>query len=150
LDFPWLGKCGVLFLLDLYIYFGFPLARLKWRILLKSVRLPLQSSMAAYRTVSAYGHISTAGLWYQIGCHPSERNLNTVTLNTNRMHRRWLFAPIIVQLNITGKLYCDGRMTRIFCDQRYGIRTCTITAVQPSHTVTVRSPNTKYSNQTSK
>jgi hypothetical protein len=24
------------------IYFGFPLARLKWRILLKSVRLPLQ------------------------------------------------------------------------------------------------------------
>jgi hypothetical protein len=43
LDFPWLGKCGVLFLLDLYIYFGFPLARLKWRILLKSVRLPLQT-----------------------------------------------------------------------------------------------------------
>jgi hypothetical protein len=42
LDFPWLGKCGVLFLLELYIYFGFPLARLKWRILLKSVRLPLQ------------------------------------------------------------------------------------------------------------
>jgi hypothetical protein len=42
LDFPWLGKCCVLFLLDLYIYFGFPLARLKWRILLKSVRLPLQ------------------------------------------------------------------------------------------------------------
>jgi hypothetical protein len=41
LDFPWLGKCCVLFLLDLYIYFGFPLARLKWRILLKSVRLPL-------------------------------------------------------------------------------------------------------------
>jgi hypothetical protein len=41
LDFPWLGKCGVLFLPDLYIYFGFPLARLKWRILLKSVRLPL-------------------------------------------------------------------------------------------------------------
>jgi hypothetical protein len=30
------------FYLDLYIYFGFPLARLKWRILLKSVRLPLQ------------------------------------------------------------------------------------------------------------
>jgi hypothetical protein len=29
------------FYLDLYIYFGFPLARLKWRILLKSVRLPL-------------------------------------------------------------------------------------------------------------
>jgi hypothetical protein len=28
-------------LTDLYIYFGFPLARLKWRILLKSVRLPL-------------------------------------------------------------------------------------------------------------
>jgi hypothetical protein len=42
LDFPWLGKCCVLSLLDLYIYFGFPLARLKWRILLKSVRLPLQ------------------------------------------------------------------------------------------------------------
>jgi hypothetical protein len=42
LDVPWLGKCGVLFLLELYIYFGFPLARLKWRILLKSVRLPLQ------------------------------------------------------------------------------------------------------------
>jgi hypothetical protein len=41
LDFPWLGKCCVLSLLDLYIYFGFPLARLKWRILLKSVRLPL-------------------------------------------------------------------------------------------------------------
>jgi hypothetical protein len=43
LDFPWLGKCGVLSLLDLYIYFGFPLARLKWRILLKSARLPLQA-----------------------------------------------------------------------------------------------------------
>jgi hypothetical protein len=43
LDFPWLGKCCVLSLLDLYIYFGFPLARLKWSILLKSVRLPLQS-----------------------------------------------------------------------------------------------------------
>jgi hypothetical protein len=43
LDFPWLGKCGVLFLLDLYIYFGFPLARLKWSSLLKSVRLPLQA-----------------------------------------------------------------------------------------------------------
>jgi hypothetical protein len=41
LDFPWLGKCCVLSLLDLYIYFGFPLARLKWRILPKSVRLPL-------------------------------------------------------------------------------------------------------------
>jgi hypothetical protein len=41
LDFPWLGKCGVLFLLDLYIYFGFPLARLKWSYLLKLVRLPL-------------------------------------------------------------------------------------------------------------
>jgi hypothetical protein len=43
LDFPWLGKCCVLVLLDLYIYFGFPLARLKWSTLLKSVRLPLQS-----------------------------------------------------------------------------------------------------------
>jgi hypothetical protein len=43
LDLPWLGKCGVLFLLDLYIYFGFPLARLKWSYLLKLVRLPLQS-----------------------------------------------------------------------------------------------------------
>jgi hypothetical protein len=43
LDFPWLGKCCVVFLLDLYIYFGFPLARLEWRILLKSVRLPLQA-----------------------------------------------------------------------------------------------------------
>jgi hypothetical protein len=43
LDFPWLGKCGVLFLLDLYIYFGFPLARLKWSSLLKLVRLPLQN-----------------------------------------------------------------------------------------------------------
>jgi hypothetical protein len=42
LDFPWLGKCGVLFLFDLYIYFGFPLARLKWSYLLKLVRLPLQ------------------------------------------------------------------------------------------------------------
>jgi hypothetical protein len=42
LDFPWLGKCCVLFLLDLYIYFGFPLARLKWSYLLKLVRLPLQ------------------------------------------------------------------------------------------------------------
>jgi hypothetical protein len=42
LDFPWLGKCGVLFLLELYIYFGFPLARLKWSSLLKSVRLPFQ------------------------------------------------------------------------------------------------------------
>jgi hypothetical protein len=42
LDFLWLGKCGVLFLFDLYIYFGFPLARLKWSPLLKSVRLPLQ------------------------------------------------------------------------------------------------------------
>jgi hypothetical protein len=42
LDFPWLGKCCVLSLLDLYIYFGFPLARLKWRILPKLVRLPLQ------------------------------------------------------------------------------------------------------------
>jgi hypothetical protein len=42
LDFPWLGKCGVLFLLDLYIYFGFPLARLKWSSLLELVRLPLQ------------------------------------------------------------------------------------------------------------
>jgi hypothetical protein len=41
LDFPWLGKCGVLFLFDLYIYFGFPLARLKWSSLLKLVRLPL-------------------------------------------------------------------------------------------------------------
>jgi hypothetical protein len=30
------------FYLDLYIYFGFSLARLKWSILLKSVRLPLQ------------------------------------------------------------------------------------------------------------
>jgi hypothetical protein len=29
-------------LLELYIYFGFPLARLKWSILLKLVRLPLQ------------------------------------------------------------------------------------------------------------
>jgi hypothetical protein len=48
LDFPWLGKCGVLFLLDLYIYFGFPLARLKWRILLKSVRLPLQIGRFAW------------------------------------------------------------------------------------------------------
>jgi hypothetical protein len=28
--------------LDLYIYFGFPLARLEWSPLLKSVRLPLQ------------------------------------------------------------------------------------------------------------
>jgi hypothetical protein len=44
LDFPWLGKCCVLFLLDLYIYFGFSLARLKWSSLLKSVRLPLQLS----------------------------------------------------------------------------------------------------------
>jgi hypothetical protein len=42
LDFPWLGKCCVLFLLDLYIYFGFPLPRLKWSSLLKLVRLPLQ------------------------------------------------------------------------------------------------------------
>jgi hypothetical protein len=41
LDFPWLGKCCILVYLDLYIYFGFPLARLKWSILLKSVRLPL-------------------------------------------------------------------------------------------------------------
>jgi hypothetical protein len=47
LDFPWLGKCGVLFLLDLYIYFGFPLARLKWSSLLKLVRLPLQSPLGA-------------------------------------------------------------------------------------------------------
>jgi hypothetical protein len=39
LDFPWLCKCCVLFLLDLYIYFGFPLARLKWSSLLKLVRL---------------------------------------------------------------------------------------------------------------
>jgi hypothetical protein len=30
------------FYFDLYIYFGFPLARLKWSILLKLVRLPLQ------------------------------------------------------------------------------------------------------------
>jgi hypothetical protein len=122
------------------------------------------SSMAAYRTVSAYGRISTAGLRYQIGCHPSERDLNTVTLNTNRMHHRRPFAPVIVRLNITGKPYCDGRMTRIFCDQRYGIGTRTITAVQPSHTVTVHSPisyactyskgmihvHTRYSNRTSK
>jgi hypothetical protein len=42
LDFPWLGKCCALFLLDLYIYFGFPLAKLKWSSLLKLVRLPLQ------------------------------------------------------------------------------------------------------------
>jgi hypothetical protein len=49
LDFPWLGKCCVLVLLDLYIYFGFPLARLKWSILLKSVRLPLQSSRDGIR-----------------------------------------------------------------------------------------------------
>jgi hypothetical protein len=42
LDSPWLGKCCVLFLLDLYIYFGFPLARLKWSSLPKLVRLPLQ------------------------------------------------------------------------------------------------------------
>jgi hypothetical protein len=42
LNFPWLGKCCVLVLLDLYIYFVFPLARLEWSILLKSVRLPLQ------------------------------------------------------------------------------------------------------------
>jgi hypothetical protein len=42
LDFPWLGKYCVLHLPWLYIYFGFPLARLEWSILLKSVRLPLQ------------------------------------------------------------------------------------------------------------
>jgi hypothetical protein len=32
--------------------------------------LSLALHMAACRTVSAYGRISTAGLWYQIGCHP--------------------------------------------------------------------------------
>jgi hypothetical protein len=42
LDFPWLGKCCVLFILDLYIYFRFPLARFKWSYLLKLVRPPLQ------------------------------------------------------------------------------------------------------------
>jgi hypothetical protein len=41
LDFPWLGKCCILFPLDLYVYFGFPLARLKWSSLLKLVRLLL-------------------------------------------------------------------------------------------------------------
>jgi hypothetical protein len=43
LDFPWLGKCCVLVYLDLYIYFGFPLARSKWSILFRIVKLPLQS-----------------------------------------------------------------------------------------------------------
>jgi hypothetical protein len=38
------------FYLDLYIHFGFPLARLKWRILLKSVRLPLQVADAGSMT----------------------------------------------------------------------------------------------------
>jgi hypothetical protein len=56
LDFPWVGKCCVLSLLDLYIYFGFPLARLKWRILLKSVRLPLHT----LRHSSSY-HVTTGG-----------------------------------------------------------------------------------------
>jgi hypothetical protein len=54
LDFPWLGKCGVLFLLDLYIYFGFPLARLKWRILLKSVRLPLHIGYSYHSIKTLY------------------------------------------------------------------------------------------------
>jgi hypothetical protein len=53
LDFPWLGKCCVLFLLDLYIYFGFPLARLKWSSLLKLVRLPLQY-LGSYRWINKY------------------------------------------------------------------------------------------------
>jgi hypothetical protein len=43
--FLWLGKCCVLFLLDLYIYFRFPLARLEWSYLLKLVRFPLQCPM---------------------------------------------------------------------------------------------------------
>jgi hypothetical protein len=44
LDFHWLGKCCVLVYLDLYIYFyfGIPLARSKWSILLRIVRLLLQ------------------------------------------------------------------------------------------------------------
>jgi hypothetical protein len=41
------------FYLDLYIYFGFPLARLKWRILLKSVRLPLQERREFLRVTKA-------------------------------------------------------------------------------------------------
>jgi hypothetical protein len=44
LDSPWLGKCCILVYLDLYINFGFPLARLKWSYLLESVRLPLQET----------------------------------------------------------------------------------------------------------
>jgi hypothetical protein len=51
LDSPWLGKCCVLFLLDLYIYFGFPLARLKWSSLLKLVRLPLHSLQGLHQQI---------------------------------------------------------------------------------------------------
>jgi hypothetical protein len=54
LDFPWLGKCCVLFLLDLYIYFGFPLARLEWSYLLKSVRLPLHGPWYIYQILPVF------------------------------------------------------------------------------------------------
>jgi hypothetical protein len=54
LDSPWLGKCCILVYLDLYIYFGFPLARLKWSYLLESVRLPLQPPQSHTRGANVF------------------------------------------------------------------------------------------------
>jgi hypothetical protein len=42
LDFPWLGKCGVLFLLDYIFTLDFPWLDLSRDYLLRTVRLPLQ------------------------------------------------------------------------------------------------------------
>jgi hypothetical protein len=52
------------FYLDLYIYFGFPLARLKWRILLKSVRLPLQTRGVDFWKVIGPSGLEVIGFRY--------------------------------------------------------------------------------------
>jgi hypothetical protein len=93
LDFPWLGKCCVLFLLDLYIYFGFPLARLEWSYLLKSVRLPLQRGcrvLAQRRDFNIKGILCSGVHKRSKPCKGKEirmggRHFHDTTLNTPSM-----------------------------------------------------------------
>jgi hypothetical protein len=53
LDFPWLGKCGVLFLLDYIFTLDFPWLDLSRDYLLRTVRLPLHHPLHQFRIVKA-------------------------------------------------------------------------------------------------
>jgi hypothetical protein len=60
LDFPWLGKCGVLFLLDYIFTLDFPWLDLSRDYLLRTVRLPLH--IVYYSTPLRPFHLFLYGL----------------------------------------------------------------------------------------